>query len=453
MGSKKILRKMPLQKRVPLKRKNLPRPVQTAERSAALASVPLLEDIRDLHQLDCFLESHKQKLGNVLRRYMSQTTQNAAFENKGINAFIKHCLDYVVDTLPAKLVSAQLAPVAACDELRGLVDSIVELETGHKWVIIEWVQARLKEYIGTLGRFETPDREFVVRFLFFIELVNGLMCVPKEIENPLMQATISTACRALQVFNIGSLEAATCYFAVLYELVFICNENKQTLPESLALAEKLATFMTAKMRGVEAAEAGKPTLFALLVDSQLTAKTKEASLLKGMLKLLRNIAEMFGETRCYESAASTLAAMVAKLAQKHPLALGIWETVKTKLIRAVKVREKIKQPLLLHAEKPKEIASFDPIIEDDYLPFRSRSMKKEKSMVDEKWEVHKKKREKRTELRKTKKLSMLREEIRLEGTDRVKEKMEAEKKVQRKAMDQDYMYESRCNRGIESTRR
>ncbi len=443
MGTKKLLHKMPLQKRVPLKKARTTKPVP-AEKTAPSVPALALEDVADVAQLEAFVKSQRLSVANSLKKYLSQRTENAAFETRGTNAFIGLCLDYVLDNLCTKFANSEgiMTKEELFAEADGLVQTIAGLEAPLKWATIEWTQQQLRKFIATVeSSFAVPAPSQPLRLIIFIELVKALLAVGEEIENPLILATVSLSCRALQLMRLEATETAIHYLALLWETFAICEENKQTFPEGVAFLTKLTNFLGTSLRNVDSNQKPEGEKYGTsLLDLVRGAENKEIGLLRATLKLCSKICITFAASKCYESIAGTVQQLIAALSEKHaPLVAALWkEYEKSIAATQAKHKEKIKEPLQLLAQKPKEIPTFEPIIADTYLPFKSRD-KNPKPEILEKRDQKRKNQARRVEMRKMKKETKLREELKMEEVDHFRNKQNTYAKKERKALEQDYM--------------
>eukprot|EP01022_Parablepharisma_sp_SALTPOND_P030252 TRINITY_DN757_c0_g1_i1.p2 TRINITY_DN757_c0_g1~~TRINITY_DN757_c0_g1_i1.p2 ORF type:complete len:453 (-),score=67.56 TRINITY_DN757_c0_g1_i1:4588-5946(-) len=433
MGTKKLLHKMPVQKRVPIKKKPARRPV-AVKKSASTEPTPALEEICTVEHLSNFAKGHNLTLVGVLRKYMEQKTENAAFEAKGIQNFIKLCLDSVLENTPSELSSW-------AHEIQGLIEFIDELELSNKWAIIEWAQGKLKYYISIVDTFVEPTKEAVLHFICFIELVKGILCASEGIENPLLLSAVSIACRILQTIELTSATTALHFLGVLWETYSLCQENKQNLPESLAFITKLAAFMrkTASDCSEFDLKAKGYNTLSLIVDDTAPVQIKQIMTIKGTLSLLQKVSLKFANAGCYESVAGTVGKLVEDLAENNSWVNSVWQKYSEAIIQTSKHEDKIKEPLKLHSEKPKEVQTFEPIIDDDYLPFRLREKRLKVEVLEKKGQQNKK-RAHRVEMRKMRKQTKIQEELRMEEMEYQREKQNQYLKKERKALEQDYMY-------------
>jgi len=445
MGTKKLLHKMPLQKRVPLKKKHTHSQISQKSLDSTQANISL-ENINSATKLYEFINANKVSVTTVLKRFLENMTENAAFEIKGINEFIGICLDYILNFAVIDLISGKINYEEFIEICSKLVENINSLPVSKKWAIFEWIRTELQNYTNQINEiFSKMTLEKCLRFIIFIELVKSLLKVSDEIENPLILACISIGFKSLQIMNITNLETGIWYLVILKNLFEICNENKQTAPECLSFIKKIFTFIETNITIIQENELQNSKLNDLnllkimLPNEKNIQREREIFFIKSSLKLLNSICKSYSKHNLYNSILPTISLFIENLCKIHPCITKIWDTFSVNLSKEAKIKEKVKIPLQLHQEKPKEIQSFEPIIADTFLPFKMRD-KNPKIDIAEKEEKQKANQAKRVEMRKMKKQSMLREELKLEENDYIKEKLNVVVKKDRKALEQEYMY-------------
>eukprot|EP00826_Nyctotherus_ovalis_P001238 TRINITY_DN10172_c0_g4_i1.p1 TRINITY_DN10172_c0_g4~~TRINITY_DN10172_c0_g4_i1.p1 ORF type:complete len:435 (+),score=78.20 TRINITY_DN10172_c0_g4_i1:112-1416(+) len=429
MGLKKLLRKMPQQKRVPLKKK-VSRPAH-AQKATSIEPSLQFEEIYSLEELAAFLKEHACTLAGVLKRFMAQQTDNTAFEAKGMHQFISLCLSYAL-----KLPSAELADGVSLEEVKGLTEVIQELDPGQKWGIIEWSKLNLARYIRNIDFFASVTREMTLEFTTFLFITKQLLSGSAELENPLILTAISIACHILQTMKIDSSDTAISHLSILWEVYLLCRENNQTLPEAISFLTKLLTFIESTDFSIEI-PANECTLFSIMISTSV--KLKNFYIAKYSLHLLYNLCLDYSSFGCYESISNTITRIGDSLSKRTAGLSAYWGKCQEVVKKSLKQEERTKESLQLQLEKPKEIKTFEPIIDDEYLPFNSRN-KELMSTALEKRRQKKEKQSKRVEVRKIKKQALLQEEIRNEQRDHFMQKQTQLLKIDRRNQEQDYMY-------------
>jgi len=420
---------MPQQKRVPLRRKIQKTEVKKKTKSAEVTIQ--FEEIQSTQELEASLKEHTCTLPNALSKFIAQQTDNTAFEAKGTHHFINLCLSYAL-----KQFSSQTSGGANMEEIRTLVEVVQELNPSQKWGLIEWSKTNLGKYIESIDLLVNTNNEKLLEFIAFLFIIRGVLSGSTELENPFILTAISIASYVLQQIEIKSTDIALLFLSILWETYTLCQENKQVLPEAILFLTKLTTFIEENNLPISI-----PTEDCALISLITTTNTelKNYYLTKYSLHLLYNLCLNYSDAGCYESISKTIMKLGSSLVNKKAVFGSLWNKCQEVVKKSLKQEERTKELLLLQLEKPKEIKTFEPIIDDEYLPFKNRD-KEQMSSAIEKRKQQNQKQAKRAEIRKIKKQSLLQEEIRAEQREHLLEKQNQTQKAERKQLEQDLLY-------------
>jgi hypothetical protein len=428
MGLKKLIHKMPQQKRVPI-RKKVQKPV--VKKTITTEVAIQFDEIQSMQELEASLKESTCTLPNALSKFIAQQTDNTGFEAKGTHHFISLCLSYAL-----KQFSSQASGAISMEEIRALVEVIQELDPSQKWGLIEWSKTNLGKFIENIDLFVNPNKEKLLEFIAFLFIIRGVLSGSTELENPLILTAISIGSYMLQQIEVISTDIALLFLSILWETYLLCQENKQILPEAISFLTKLTTFIEENNVSISIPTEDH-TLLSIITNTN--TELKNYYLVKYSLHLLYNLSLNYSDAGCYESISKTVVKLGSSLINKKPVFGSLWSKYQEVAKKSLKQEERIKESLQLQLEKPKEIRTFEPIIDDEYLPFKSRDKELMSSKI-EKRKQQNQKQAKRAEIRKIKKQSLLQEEIRAEQREHLLEKQNQIVKAERQQLEQDLLY-------------